>query len=173
MESQYAWQSEWNMIDDPMHAIASYLPTWETSVHPLAELCLLYNWRSAGGYLVMRMSAWVRDSSQTALAATVDPVALHQHMRSDATIIHRMALDAETLDAPVASPVAPAVPLLVDAPVASPVAPAVPLLVASHVASPVAQEETPSDEYAESDLVRRIKRARMEAVSAASDEEAK
>ena len=40
-ESVYVWSHEWEMIDDPMHSISSHLPTWETSVHPLAELALL------------------------------------------------------------------------------------------------------------------------------------
>jgi hypothetical protein len=61
LESVYVWSAEWDMIDDPMHAVETSLPTWETSVHPLAET-VKFGWsRDHSAYLALRLGAWIRE----------------------------------------------------------------------------------------------------------------
>ena len=49
------------MIDDPMHFVAASMPTWDTSVHPLAELALMSPSGAHTAYLALRVAAWVRE----------------------------------------------------------------------------------------------------------------
>jgi hypothetical protein len=68
-ESTYVWRHKWNMIDDPMHSISQSLATWCNSVHPLCELAVLFHSKDHWAYLCHRLSAWARDTSLTSRAA--------------------------------------------------------------------------------------------------------
>ncbi len=73
------WDAEWDMIDDPMRMMSKFLPTWETSLHPLAELALLPRLGLASGaslndYLLARLGVWTRDTSVIQDATSVQEV---------------------------------------------------------------------------------------------------
>lgn len=63
LESPYVWDSEWDMLDDPMRVMSKFLPTWETSVHPLFETATLCLLPDMSEYLVARLGVWARDTS--------------------------------------------------------------------------------------------------------------
>lgn len=71
LDRGYSWSSEWAMLDDRMRAMSYVLPTWDNSVHPLAEAAVLLQdeavdarleGASLASYLCARLTSWCVDA---------------------------------------------------------------------------------------------------------------
>lgn len=80
LEQLYAPSDEWQMIDDPMRFVASHLPTWCNSVHPLAELAWLFPSAQHRDYLSLRLFAWFSEQHNrgSLFASTGEPVPVRE-----------------------------------------------------------------------------------------------